>query len=71
MDKVNPGSLILSGAMMLDYMGWKEAAGLIRESIQRTIQAKTVTYDLARQINGAKEIACSALGRALVDNMTP
>ncbi|MFZ2633256.1 MAG: isocitrate dehydrogenase (NADP(+)) [Desulfosalsimonadaceae bacterium] len=71
LDKVNPGSLILSGAMMLDYMGWKEAAGLIRSSIQRTIQSKTVTYDLARQISGAAEIACSAFGRAIVGNMTP
>ena len=71
LDKVNPGSLILSGAMMLDYMGWKEAAKLIRASIQCTIQSKTVTYDLARQISGAAEIACSAFGRAIVGNMTP
>lgn len=71
LDKVNPGSVILSGAMMLDYMGWKEAATLIRDSIQRTIQLKTVTYDLARQISGAVEISCSAFGRAVVDNMTP
>ena len=71
LDKVNPGSLILSGAMMLDYMGWKEAAMLIRGSIQRTIQSKTVTYDLARQIIGATEIACSAFGRAIVHHMTP
>jgi isocitrate dehydrogenase len=71
LDKVNPGSLILSGAMMLDYMGWKQAAEIIRTSVQRTIQSKTVTYDLARQINGAVEITCSAFGRAIVDNMTP
>jgi len=71
LDKVNPGSLILSGAMMLDYMGWKEAAEIIRTSLQRTIQSKTVTYDLARQIDRAVEIACSAFGRAIVDNMTP
>jgi len=71
LDKVNPGSLILSGTMMLDYMGWKEAAEIIRTSVQRTIQSKTVTYDLARQIDGAFEIACSAFGRAIVGNMTP
>ncbi len=71
LDKVNPGSLILSGAMMLDYMAWKEAAMLIRVSIQRAIQSKTVTYDLARQIMGATEIACSAFGRAIVHHMTP
>ncbi|MBU4184839.1 MAG: isocitrate dehydrogenase (NADP(+)) [Proteobacteria bacterium] len=57
-DKVNPSSLILSGAMMLDYMGWKEASALIRNSLMLTIKDRTVTYDLARQIEGAKKINC-------------
>ncbi len=69
LDKVNPSSLILSGAMMLDYMGWKAAADVIRSSLQETVKAKTVTYDLARQIDGAQEISCSAFGKALVDKM--
>ena len=69
LDKVNPSSLILSGAMMLDYMGWKKAADIIRQSLQETVKAKTVTYDLARQIIGATEISCSAFGRAMVEKM--
>jgi isocitrate dehydrogenase len=70
LDKVNPSSLILSGAMMLDYMGWKKAAEIIRTSLQATVKAKTVTYDLARQIDGATEISCSAFGEAMVANMS-
>ncbi len=66
MDKVNPSSLILSGAMMLDYMGWNEAAALIRKSLQATIKEGTVTYDLARQIEGAKEVKCSEFGQWIV-----
>jgi len=69
LNKVNPSSLILSGAMMLDYMGWNEAADIIRKSLQETVKAKTVTYDLARQIEGATEISCSAFGDALVAKM--
>jgi len=69
LDKVNPSSLILSGAMMLDYMGWNEAADIIRKSLQETVKAKTVTYDLARQIEGATEISCSAFGDAMVAKM--
>lgn len=68
-DMVNPGSLILSGAMMLDYMGWKEAAGLIRVSLQSTIKDGIVTYDLARQIKGAKEVKCSEFAIAIVDRI--
>jgi isocitrate dehydrogenase len=68
-DKVNPGSLILSGAMMLDYLGWKEAAALIRSGIGRLVAEKTVTYDLARQIPGAREVKCSEFARALVAGM--
>jgi len=68
-DKVNPGSMILSGAMMLAYLGWIEAARLIEEGMQRTIQAKTVTYDLHRQMKGATLLSCSRFGEAVVANM--
>jgi isocitrate dehydrogenase len=69
LDKVNPSSLILSGAMMLDHMGWGEASRLVRDAIQDTIEAKTVTYDLARQIREAKQLKCSEFGQAIVDHM--
>ncbi len=69
LDKVNPGSLILSGAMMLEYLGWKEANSLIHRSIEAAIAKKQVTYDLARQIEGATEIKCSEFARAIVDCM--
>ena len=69
LDKVNPGSLILSGAMMLDYMGWNEAATLIRDGIAAAIKAGTVTYDLARQIDGAKEVKCSEFARKIIEKM--
>ena len=69
LDKVNPGSLILSGAMMLDYMGWKEAGTAVREAIQAAIKARRVTYDLARQIEGAEEVKCSQFGEAIVAQM--
>ena len=68
-DKVNPGSLILSGAMMLDHMGWKEAAHCLRDSLVKTIDQKTVTYDLARQMEGAVEVKCSEFAEAMVKNM--
>jgi isocitrate dehydrogenase len=68
-DKVNPGSMILSGAMMLEYLGWVEAAELIHGALERTIQAKTVTYDLHRQMEGATLLSCSKFGEAIVDNM--
>ena len=68
-DKVNPSSLILSGAMMLDHMGWHEASRLIRDALQDTIETKTVTYDLARQIEGATEVKCSGFAKAIVDRM--
>jgi len=68
-DMVNPGSLILSGAMMLDYMGWKEASGLIRVGLQSTINDGIVTYDLARQIKGAKEVRCSEFAVAIVNRI--
>ncbi len=69
MDKVNPGSLILSGEMMLRYLGWTEAADLILKGLNKTIQAKTVTYDFARLMEGAKEVKCSEFGEAIVKNM--
>lgn len=70
LDKVNPSSLILSGAMMLDYLGWKVAAALVRSSLQMAVKSGKVTYDLARQIDGATEVTCSAFGRAIVEHMT-
>lgn len=69
LDKVNPGSLILSGEMMLRYMGWTEAADLIIAAMDKVIAAKTVTYDFARQMEGATEIKCSEFGDALAKAM--
>ncbi len=69
LDKVNPSSLILSGAMMFDYMGWKEAAHLIRQALQATIRNGLVTYDLARQIKGAREVKCSAFAERITKNL--
>ena len=68
-DMVNPGSLILSGVMMLEYMGWQEAADLVVAAMTKTIENKTVTYDLHRQIEGATKLSCSEFGQAIVDNM--
>lgn len=68
-DKVNPSSLILSGAMMLEYLGWQEASECIRSALQSAIKAKTVTYDLARQIDGATEVKCSEFAQAIVDRI--
>ena len=68
-DMVNPGSLILSGAMMLEYMGWTEAAELVVEAMGKTIRDKVVTYDLHRQIEGATKVSCSGFARAIVGNM--
>ncbi len=68
-DMVNPGSLILSGVMMLEYMGWQEASDLVVAAMTKTIENKTVTYDLHRQIEGATKLSCSEFGQAIVDNM--
>lgn len=68
-DKVNPGSVILSGEMMLRYLGWAEAADLIVRGLERTIKSKTVTYDFARLMEGANEVKCSQFGEAIVKNM--
>ncbi|MEA1997344.1 MAG: isocitrate dehydrogenase (NADP(+)) [Gemmatimonadota bacterium] len=69
LDKVNPGSLILSGCMMFDYLGWQEASRLVIEAMERTIEAGTVTYDLERLMEGATLLKCSEFGQALIDNM--
>jgi isocitrate dehydrogenase len=68
-DKVNPGSVILSGEMMFRYMGWDDAADLIIKGMEGAISAKTVTYDFARLMEGAKEIRCSEFGDAVVRHM--
>ncbi|MGR3309790.1 MAG: isocitrate dehydrogenase (NADP(+)) [Candidatus Brocadiales bacterium] len=68
-DMVNPGSLILSGVMMLEHLGWNKAANLIVEALQETIWQKTVTYDLQRQMKGAKLLKCSGFANAIVKNM--
>jgi isocitrate dehydrogenase len=70
LDKVNPGSLILSAVMMLEYMGWKEAASLITEGLAKAISQKTVTYDLARQMEGAREVTTSEFARAIIESIT-
>jgi len=69
LDKVNPGSLILSGVQMLRFMQWKEAADLIVKSMINTVSQGIVTYDLARQIHGAQEVKCSEFGTAIVNNI--
>ncbi|MGB0126312.1 MAG: NADP-dependent isocitrate dehydrogenase [Rhodocyclaceae bacterium] len=68
-DKVNPGSLILSAEMMLRHMGWVEAADLIIQSMEAAIIDKIVTYDLARLMDGATEVSCSAFGKAMIERM--
>jgi isocitrate dehydrogenase len=69
LDKVNPGSVILSGEMMLRYMGWTEAADLILKGMDGAIRARTVTYDFARQMEGATEVSCSKFGDAIIAHM--
>jgi len=68
-DKVNPGSLILSGAMMLDYLGWKTAGDRVREGLEKAVAQKRVTYDLARQMEGAVEVKCSEFAEEIVRQM--
>jgi isocitrate dehydrogenase len=68
-DMINPGSVILSGVMMLRYLGWGEAADLIEHGLERTIQQKKVTYDLARQMSGATELKTSQFADAVIQNM--
>ena len=69
LDKVNPGSVILSGVMMLEFMGWNEAARLIEAGLERAIDKKTVTYDFERQMEGATLLKCSEFGSAIIQNM--
>jgi isocitrate dehydrogenase len=69
LDKVNPGSVILSGEMMLRYLGWGEAADLIVKGMEGAVASKTVTYDFARLMDGAKEIKCSEFGDAIINWM--
>jgi isocitrate dehydrogenase len=69
LDKVNPGSVILSGEMMFRYMGWTAAADLIIKGLNATIAAKTVTYDFARLMDGAKEVKCSEFGKEMVKHI--
>jgi isocitrate dehydrogenase len=69
LDKVNPGSVILSGEMMFRYLGWTEAADLIVKGMEGAVAAKTVTYDFARLMEGAKEVKCSEFGDAVIQHM--
>jgi isocitrate dehydrogenase len=68
-DKVNPGSVILSGVMMLEYMGWPEAGRVIVRGLENAIKSKRVTYDLARQMAGATEVSTSAFGDQVIKSM--
>ena len=69
LDQVNPGSVILSAVMMLEYLGWGEAAGKITGGLQKAILNKTVTYDFARLMPDAKKVSCSGFGREIINNM--
>ncbi len=69
LDKVNPGSLILSGAMMLEYLGWRKSKDLVHRALEAAIAKKRVTYDLARQIEGAVEVKCSEFAQSIVESM--
>lgn len=68
LDKVNPSSVILSGVLMLEHLGWSEAAKLITNSMEKTIASKVVTYDFARLMDGATEVKCSAFADELIKN---
>ncbi|MCL6615982.1 MAG: NADP-dependent isocitrate dehydrogenase, partial [Anoxybacillus ayderensis] len=70
LDKVNPSSVILSGVMMFEHLGWNEAAKLIIDSMEKTIASKVVTYDFARLMEGATEVKCSEFADALIRNMS-
>ncbi|MCB9455276.1 MAG: isocitrate dehydrogenase (NADP(+)) [Anaerolineaceae bacterium] len=69
LDKVNPGSLMFSGVMMLEHLGWQEAADLVTSAYEKTLDQKIVTYDFARQMEGATEVATSEFATALIKNM--
>jgi isocitrate dehydrogenase len=70
LDKVNPSSLILSGAFMLEYLGWKEASEKIHQALARTFAESIFTYDLARLAQGAKAVKCSQFGQAVLDRLS-
>lgn len=70
LDKVNPSSLILSGVMMLEYMGWIEAADLIKDALKRTFMDRKVTYDLARQLENVEPIKTSEFGKEIIKRMS-
>ena len=69
LDKINPSSLILSGVMMLEYLGWHEAAAAVERAVAKTLGQKIMTYDLARQTDGAKEVGTSGFAQALIGNL--
>lgn len=69
LDKVNPSSVILSGSMMFEYMGWIEVQKAIERGLERAIAAKTVTYDFHRLMQDAKLLKCSEFGQAIINNM--
>ena len=68
-DRVNPGSVLLSGEMMLRHLGWTEACDLIIRGLENTISSGVVTYDFARLMDGAKEVKCSEFGQVIIENM--
>ena len=68
-NKVNPGSVLFSGVMMLDYMGWTEAMDIINKAVEKTILQKKVTYDIARQLENVKPIGTSNFADAIIENM--
>jgi isocitrate dehydrogenase len=68
-DKVNPGSVILSGAMLFEYLGWQEVAVLIYKGLEKAIESKRVTYDFERLMDGATLLKCSEFGQEIVNNM--
>jgi isocitrate dehydrogenase len=69
LDKVNPGSLLFSGVMLLRYIGWREAADLIARAYEKTVAQKVVTYDFARQMEGAREVKTSEFASAVIGNL--
>lgn len=69
LDKVNPSSVLLSGVLMLEHLGWNEAANMITKSVEKTISSKVVTYDFARLMDGATEVKCSEFGTELIKNL--
>jgi len=70
-DVINPGSVMLSGVMMFDFMGWHEAARLIEDSLEHTILQKTVTYDFERMLEGATKLKTSEFASHMIQNMAP